>query len=162
MQRLIGRRLGESTPRTRPLSMVGSASLSRLSDDTSSVNSSVSDATLTSIDEFAAQAEGSMSKAIKSHGQLLAGFKSITSQLKERSSDVEMMKLELQGAKRQTDVLKDLVDDCIKEKEIMYEVSNFSLMQPVIHHESSFRLSMKNLMECLMTLVSLRRRRGLL
>lgn len=86
MQRLIGKRVGEFTPRTRPLSMVASASLSRLSDDGSSTTSN-NEVVMSTIDELASQAEGDISKALQGHSQLMSGMKTMTSHLKEVCGD---------------------------------------------------------------------------
>ncbi|THH28409.1 hypothetical protein EUX98_g5772 [Antrodiella citrinella] len=131
MQRLIGKRLGEGTPRTRPLSMVTSVSLSRLSDDASSSNSSNHDVTMQTVEELAIQAEADIVKAARGQSQLLTGVKTMTDHLKEvrvnKSTELEKMRVELQGARRQTEVVKSLLADCTAEKEIMYEAFNEEL-----------------------------------
>ncbi|TCD67500.1 hypothetical protein EIP91_012305 [Steccherinum ochraceum] len=125
MQRLIGKRFGDA-PRVHPFNMVPSASLSRLSDDGGSPSSS-RDTALSTIEELATQAEGEISKAAKGHAELLSGMRSLTSHVKEKSADLANTKLELQGARRQCEVVKSLLADCTAEKEIMYEAFNEEL-----------------------------------
>ncbi|KAH8094910.1 hypothetical protein BXZ70DRAFT_1066217 [Cristinia sonorae] len=129
MQRLIGKRLGDNTSRARPLSMVASASLSHISDSTRSSGSSNADhdVVMNSIDDLATQAESDIIKSVKGHSQLLSGVKTLTTQLKEKSSELERTRLELQGARRQCEVVKSFLADCTAEKEIMYEAFNEEL-----------------------------------
>lgn len=80
MRNLIGKRYGETTPRTRPLSIVASASLGSLP-SSSSINRD--DEVIREIGELAAQSEHDISKAMKSYDEVHVELKTISALLKE-------------------------------------------------------------------------------
>ncbi|KAH9947218.1 hypothetical protein B0H21DRAFT_740140 [Amylocystis lapponica] len=121
MRQLIGKRYGESTPRSRHQSMVESPSLSRLS---SPVH--VEDI-YQSIDDLATQADREILRAIKSQNAAHSDIVSLTAKLKEKSSDLDSARTELRSTKRQCELVKSLLADCTAEKEFMYEAFNEEL-----------------------------------
>jgi dsDNA-specific endonuclease/ATPase MutS2 len=54
-------------------------------------------------------------------------LKSLATDLKEKSSDLEKSRVELQNTKRQCELVKSLLADATAEKEIMYEAFNEEL-----------------------------------
>ncbi|KAI0082531.1 hypothetical protein K474DRAFT_1655326 [Panus rudis PR-1116 ss-1] len=121
MRQLISKRNGETTPRTRPLSMVSDGSLSRISD------LARNDECIRTIEELASQAEQDLSNSLRGHEQVQFGLRQLTEHLQESASELEKTRLELEGAKRQCEVVKSLLTDVTDEKEILYTAFNEEL-----------------------------------
>jgi hypothetical protein len=133
MRQLISQRQGEGTPRSRPLSTavdtpVRTSGLSRIDDIHRSLNTLVS------------EAEVGLTRASSNHQALEDGIQQLSEDLKDvrlpwfhstsqftptvrqRSTELEKTRLELQNARRQCELVKSLLSDATAEKEIMYEV----------------------------------------
>ncbi|KAI0921011.1 hypothetical protein AcW2_006119 [Taiwanofungus camphoratus] len=125
MRQLIGKRLGEGTPRSRAQSILESSSSSSFSrsSDTSSKVEQISG----SIDELVTEADYYLSQAVKNQPLIESDVQSMAAQLKEKSTDLDRTKVELQNTKRQCELVKSLLADCTAEKEILYEAFNEEL-----------------------------------
>ncbi|CAL1700184.1 unnamed protein product [Somion occarium] len=121
MRQLISKRNGETTPRSRPFSMISEGSLPKLSEATRS------DDIGRNIEELASHADQELSRAVKDQEHVHTELRQLTDHLKETSADLERTRLELEGAKRQCEVVKSLLADATDEKEILYTAFNEEL-----------------------------------
>uniref|UniRef100_A0A0W0EZG9 DH domain-containing protein n=1 Tax=Moniliophthora roreri TaxID=221103 RepID=A0A0W0EZG9_MONRR len=126
MQRMIGQRHGELTPRNRAPGPFGTPLRTHSSMDSPTLASSapLNGAGLGSL---ASDADASLVKALTTLESLQASTREVSQQLKERTNDLERKNIELQNAKRQLEVMKSLLEETTKEKEIMYEAFNEEL-----------------------------------
>jgi len=120
MRQLIGRRQGDGTPRSQPHNTVFDLA------SQSSVRMNLADISR-SIETLVAQADGELVRATSNHEVLQQNMIEMAGELKERSTDLERAKAELQNAKRQCELVKSLLADATAEKEIMYEAFNEEL-----------------------------------
>ncbi|KAF9464393.1 hypothetical protein BDZ94DRAFT_1161981 [Collybia nuda] len=120
MRQLIGRRQGEGTPRSRPFS----TAVDTPTRNATSIN--ISDLSRT-IDTLVSDTDKNLSRATSNQEALQRDFKQVATQLKEKSTDLERAKVELQNLKRQCELVKSLLADATAEKEIMYEAFNEEL-----------------------------------
>ncbi|KAG5648922.1 hypothetical protein DXG03_000271 [Asterophora parasitica] len=124
MRQLIGRRQldGEGTPRSRPRSVFDTPP--RLTTPTPSVNNTQA---ARALEALASEADKDLAKAASRQDALQLDLKKFSADLKDKSNELEKTRLELQNAKRQTELVKSLLADATAEKEIMYEAFNEEL-----------------------------------
>ncbi|TFY55472.1 hypothetical protein EVG20_g9304 [Dentipellis fragilis] len=79
------------------------------------------------IDDAAGHADGVLKGALEHHNALGLDLEKLAADLKEKAALLEKARTELQNAKRQCDLVKDLLADTTAEKEIMYEAFNEEL-----------------------------------
>ncbi|KAJ7781077.1 RhoGEF domain-containing protein [Mycena metata] len=120
MRQLIGQRQGESTPRSRPLSMA-------VDTPVRSSGSTRTDDIHRSLTTLVTEADSSLIRASSNYEALESGIQQLTDDLKDRSAELEKTRLELQNARRQCELVKSLLSDATAEKEIMYEAFNEEL-----------------------------------
>ncbi|KAJ7684015.1 hypothetical protein B0H17DRAFT_985586 [Mycena rosella] len=120
MRQLIGQRQGEGTPRSRPLSMM-------VDTPVRASGSSRTDDIHHSLSTLASEADAGLIRASANHAALESGIQQLTEDLKDRSTELEKTRLELQNARRQCELVKSLLSDATAEKEIMYEAFNEEL-----------------------------------
>ncbi|KAG5653030.1 hypothetical protein H0H81_002652 [Sphagnurus paluster] len=123
MRQLIGRRQleGESTPRSRARHIFDTPTRS-----TTPLLSTATEAAR-GIEVLACDADRDLARAVSSQDALQLDLKQMAVELKEKSNELEKTRLELQHAKRQTELVKSLLADATAEKEIMYEAFNEEL-----------------------------------
>ncbi|KAJ3859197.1 hypothetical protein EV359DRAFT_51220 [Lentinula novae-zelandiae] len=128
MRSLIGQRTGESTPRShRPPGDAPSTPLRQHSSvDSPSIFNTYNHAT-GALDRLVNEADSSLSKAVGNHDAMQTALVKLSSAFKERTNDLERSKVELQNSRRQCEVVKSLLEESTKEKEIMYEAFNEEL-----------------------------------
>ncbi|KAF8826901.1 hypothetical protein HHX47_DHR5000592 [Lentinula edodes] len=128
MRSLIGQRTGESTPRShRPPGGAPSTPLRQHSSvDSPSIFNTYNHAT-GALDRLVNEADSSLSKAVGNHDAMQTALVKLSSAFKERTNDLERSKVELQNSRRQCEVVKSLLEESTKEKEIMYEAFNEEL-----------------------------------
>jgi len=68
-----------------------------------------------------------LTRAATNHETMRDDLKLLTSDFKEKLSDLEKTRVELQNSKRQCELVKSLLADATAEKEIMYEAFNEEL-----------------------------------
>ncbi|KAG7096774.1 hypothetical protein E1B28_004184 [Marasmius oreades] len=126
MRQLIGQRNGELTPRSRPPgSVLGTPLCSH-----SSIDSPAAGPAFTPFANFgtlATDADAHLVRALTTLETLHSSAKEVSHQLKERTTDLEKKNVELQNVRRQLEVMKSLLEETTKEKEIMYEAFNEEL-----------------------------------
>ncbi|KAJ7638992.1 hypothetical protein FB45DRAFT_904439 [Roridomyces roridus] len=120
MRQLINRRQGEGTPR-RPRSMTVTM------DTPVTVSNNRTDEIRRSLSTLASEADEGLARVASNHDTLESGIHQLTYDLKEKSSELEKARLELQNARRQCELVKSLLADATAEKEIMYEAFNEEL-----------------------------------
>ncbi|KAJ6598900.1 hypothetical protein DFH09DRAFT_1129515 [Mycena vulgaris] len=119
MRQLIGQRQGEGTPRSRPLSMAVDTPVRTSGSSRDDVHRSLS--------VLVSEADVALVRASSSHEALENGIQQLAEDLKDRSTELEKTRLELQNARRQCELVKSLLADATAEKEIMYEAFNEEL-----------------------------------
>jgi len=117
MRQLIGKRQGEITPLSRPRSTMVDISTPRGSDSVQ----------LDSLSEQLSVADRDLTRAATSHETLQDNLERLAADFKERSTDLEKNRVELQNTRRQCELVKSLLADATAEKEIMYEAFNEEL-----------------------------------
>ncbi|KAL0573970.1 hypothetical protein V5O48_007985 [Marasmius crinis-equi] len=129
MRMLIGQRNGELTPRKVAVASVfGTPLRSHSSMDSPAIVSTPSSSTSNAnVGGLASEADANLVKALTTLETLQSSAKEVSHQLKERTTDLEKKNVELQNARRQLEVMKSLLDETTKEKEIMYEAFNEEL-----------------------------------
>ncbi|KAJ3842136.1 hypothetical protein F5878DRAFT_419987 [Lentinula raphanica] len=134
MRSLIGQRTGESTPRshrTTGMTTGGTPLRQHSSMDSPGIfNTPIQasqSASTSGLDRLIAEADVSLAKAVGNHEAMQTSLGKLSSALKERTNDLERSKIELQNSRRQCEVVKSLLDEATKEKEIMYEAFNEEL-----------------------------------
>ncbi|KAG0709787.1 hypothetical protein DFH29DRAFT_885797 [Suillus ampliporus] len=120
MRQLIGKRQQEGTPRSRPRSFA--LELSTPGPPVTPGASNVS-----SLSESVADADKLLASALSSHETLHQNLTQVVSDFKEKLSELEKTRVELQNTKRQCELVKSLLADATAEKEIMYEAFNEEL-----------------------------------
>ncbi|KAF8842701.1 hypothetical protein BDN67DRAFT_898801 [Paxillus ammoniavirescens] len=122
MRQLINKRQTEApaTPRSRPRSLVGESPMPSTSE---TVNSAV----LSRLEESLADADQHMGRAMSHHETLQTDFEQFVHDIKEKATELDKMRVELQNTKRQCELVKSLLADATAEKEIMYEAFNEEL-----------------------------------
>ncbi|KAF5388006.1 hypothetical protein D9615_000543 [Tricholomella constricta] len=121
MRQLIGRRQleGEGTPRSRPRSVFDTPPRA--------IPSANATGTARAIEKLVSEADRDLARAVSNQDALQLDLQQVSVALKEKSSELEKTRLELQNAKRQTELVKSLLADATAEKEIMYEAFNEEL-----------------------------------
>ncbi|KAH9899528.1 hypothetical protein C8Q73DRAFT_680169 [Cubamyces lactineus] len=130
MMQAIGRRVadgGSGTPRARPLTMVESSSSSSSLFSTNSGNSPLAKDAARKIEDFVAEAEDRLARAVQNQEEVTSGMKDIIAQLQEKTSQLTSAKVELQSSQRQREVMKSLLDGSSAEVEVLYESFNEEL-----------------------------------
>ncbi|KAA1466780.1 hypothetical protein DENSPDRAFT_767026 [Dentipellis sp. KUC8613] len=79
------------------------------------------------IDDAAGRADGVLRGALEHHDALGLDLERLAADLAEKAALLEKARAELQNARRQCDLVKDLLADTTAEKEIMYEAFNEEL-----------------------------------
>ncbi|KAK7060488.1 hypothetical protein VNI00_001253 [Paramarasmius palmivorus] len=126
MQRLIGQRHGEGTPKSRVGGPFGTPLRAHNSLDSPALVSSAPSSGIR-LGILASDADAGLVKALTTLESLQFSAKEVLQQLKERTNDLERKNIELQNSKRQLEVMKSLLEETTKEKEIMYEAFNEEL-----------------------------------
>ncbi|KAG6833910.1 hypothetical protein H0H87_007921 [Tephrocybe sp. NHM501043] len=127
MRQLIGRRQveGEFTPRSRPRSLFETPSKSLPPMGTPST-SALADSART-VESLVTEADKNLACAVANQDALQLDIKQISVDLREKTSELDKSRLELQNARRQTELVKSLLADATAEKDIMYEAFNEEL-----------------------------------
>ncbi|KAF9268140.1 hypothetical protein L218DRAFT_918472 [Marasmius fiardii PR-910] len=126
MRLLIGQRHGEVTPRSRPPgSVFGSPLRSHSSVDSPAVGSNFTPSA--NFGTLATDADAHLVRALTTLEALQGSAEEVSHQLKERTTDLDKKNVELQNVRRQLEVMKSLLEETTKEKEIMYEAFNEEL-----------------------------------
>ncbi|KAF9226615.1 hypothetical protein BS17DRAFT_775896 [Gyrodon lividus] len=122
MRQLIGKRQTEApgTPRSRPRSLVAESPMPSASE---MVNSAV----LNRLEESLMDADQHMAHATSHHETLQNDFEQFMHDIKEKATELDKTRVELQNTKRQCALVKSLLADATAEKEIMYEAFNEEL-----------------------------------
>ncbi|KAG1752636.1 uncharacterized protein EDB91DRAFT_1103601 [Suillus paluster] len=120
MRQLIGKRQQEGTPRSRPRSFA-------LEVSTPGPPATPSASTVSLLGESVADADKFLASALSSHETLHQSLTQVVSDFKEKLSELEKARVELQNTKRQCELVKSLLADATAEKEIMYEAFNEEL-----------------------------------
>ncbi|KAJ7507977.1 hypothetical protein B0H11DRAFT_1969560 [Mycena galericulata] len=120
MRQLIGQRQGEGTPRSRPFSMA-------VDTPVRASGSNRTDDSQRSLSILVSEADAGLSRAVSNHEALEDGIQQLTDDFKDKSTELEKTRLELQNARRQCELVKSLLADATAEKEIMYEAFNEEL-----------------------------------
>ncbi|KAH7931234.1 hypothetical protein BV22DRAFT_1115616 [Leucogyrophana mollusca] len=120
MRQLIGKRQFEGTPRSRPRSLVSEGSISSTSEPSSAPDYS-------HLDEPVSEADKYLARAVSNCESLHTNILHVVSDFKEKLSDLDKTRVELQNTKRQCELVKSLLADATAEKEIMYEAFNEEL-----------------------------------
>ncbi|KAF8897687.1 hypothetical protein BD779DRAFT_1608223 [Infundibulicybe gibba] len=118
MRQLIARRQGEITPRSRPRSTPFTPLRGAMNGETDAARS---------VDMLVSEADQDLSQASSSQDMLQKDLRLLADDFKEKSSDLEKSRVELQNMKRQCELVKSLLADATAEKEIMYEAFNEEL-----------------------------------
>ncbi|KAF5390648.1 hypothetical protein D9757_002643 [Collybiopsis confluens] len=129
MRSLIGQR-GETTPRVnRTQSTTVGTPLRQYSsvDSPGIFGTPGPSSTSTALDHLVVEADSSLIKAVNNHDAMQSALGKLSTAFKERTSDLERTRIELQSARRQYEVVKSFLDESTKEKEIMYEAFNEEL-----------------------------------
>ncbi|RXW25314.1 hypothetical protein EST38_g634 [Candolleomyces aberdarensis] len=120
----------ESTPisrdRSGSLDNFSTRALNRQS-SAASVNQTPDLPSTQSLNSLTNEAEEGLVQALKSQEALNKDLHDLAGQFKEKLLELERVRLELQNAKRQTELVKSLLADATAEKEIMYEAFNEEL-----------------------------------
>ncbi|TDL29908.1 hypothetical protein BD410DRAFT_811372 [Rickenella mellea] len=124
MRQLIGQR-GFASPRSRPLS-TANASTSRPASPEKKSGSDVHEL-VQSITEIADDAERHVEHATRNHESLESELQVFAVAVKDNYVALEKTRTELRGAKRQCELVKNLLADATAENEIMYEAFNEEL-----------------------------------
>ncbi|KAJ3989615.1 hypothetical protein F5890DRAFT_1400587 [Lentinula detonsa] len=130
MRSLISQRAGESTPRSHRTTAMSSGTPLRQhsSVDSPGIFNTPSQSTSTSaLDRLVAEADDSLAQAVGNHEAMQTSLGKLSSAFKERTNDLERSRIELQNSRRQCEVVKSLLEQLTKEKEIMYEAFNEEL-----------------------------------
>ncbi|KAE9410179.1 hypothetical protein BT96DRAFT_969851 [Gymnopus androsaceus JB14] len=130
MRSLISQRTGESTPRShRPPSVAAVVTPLRQhsSMDSPGMFSSSSQPASGTLDRLVAEADSSLAAAVHNHDAMQTALGKLSSAFRERTNDLERSRIELQNSRRQCEVVKSLLEESTKEKEIMYEAFNEEL-----------------------------------
>ncbi|KAG2156207.1 hypothetical protein DEU56DRAFT_766033 [Suillus clintonianus] len=120
MRQLIGKRQQEGTPRTRPRSFAPELF-------TPGPTPTPSTSNVSQLNESVADADKLLASALSSHETLHQSLAQVVSDFKEKLSELEKARVELQNTKRQCELVKSLLADATAEKEIMYEAFNEEL-----------------------------------
>ncbi|KAG1840091.1 hypothetical protein DFJ58DRAFT_811218 [Suillus subalutaceus] len=120
MRQLISKRQQEGTPRNRPRSFVTELS-------TPGPPAILGTSNISLLSEPVADADKLLASALSSHETLHQSLTQVVSDFKEKLSDLEKARVELQNTKRQCELVKSLLADATAEKEIMYEAFNEEL-----------------------------------
>lgn len=120
MRQLISKRQQEGTPRNRPRSFVTEVS-------TPGPPATPGTSHISLLSESVADADKLLASALSSHETLHQSLTQVVSNFKEKLSDLEKTRVELQNTKRQCELVKSLLADATAEKEIMYEAFNEEL-----------------------------------
>ncbi|KAG6911239.1 hypothetical protein DXG01_003106 [Tephrocybe rancida] len=130
MRQVIGRRQldGEGTPRSRPRSLFDtpSKSLPPLGISSTPLTPTNTDSTRV-VETLVAEADRNLARAVSNQDALQLDLKHICVDIKQKSSELEKTRLDLQNARRQTELVKSLLADATAEKDIMYEAFNEEL-----------------------------------
>ncbi|KAJ4478292.1 hypothetical protein J3R30DRAFT_2885247 [Lentinula aciculospora] len=128
MRSLISQRTGESTPRSHrpPGAALGTPLRQHSSVDSPGIFNASSEST-GALDRLAAEADSSLTKAVGNHDAMQAALGKLSFAFKERTNDLERSRIELQNSRRQCEVVKSLLEESTKEKDIMYEAFNEEL-----------------------------------
>ncbi|KAF5333454.1 hypothetical protein D9611_002621 [Ephemerocybe angulata] len=154
MRNLIGRRQGDITPRRLRPGMFNETPKSRdrsgsLSDvmaarlqhrpggsmdriithgsQHSSPSPSPSPVSNNALSSLTNEADAGLAKVLKANERLESDLRYMAAQFKEKLVELERTRNELVSAKRQTELVKNLLSDATTEKEIMYEALNEEL-----------------------------------
>ncbi|PCH40917.1 hypothetical protein WOLCODRAFT_137069 [Wolfiporia cocos MD-104 SS10] len=120
MRQLIEKR---SSRNVSPLSPVGRSSpLPRIPEAPPRVKQVSS-----SIEELVDEADRDLSRAVESQDTLQSDLHSLAEQLKESTRQIDRTFLDLQSYRRQCDLVKDLLHDCMAERDVLYEAFNEEL-----------------------------------
>ncbi|KAG6880357.1 hypothetical protein C0992_007768 [Termitomyces sp. T32_za158] len=124
MRQVIGRRQqeGDGMSRSRPHIVFDTPSKTH----TSSTSTIIPD-TVRSVETLASEADKTLSRAVTSQDALQLNIRQMCAEFKEKSGELDKAKLELQNARRQTELVKSLLADATVEKDIMYEAFNEEL-----------------------------------
>lgn len=120
MRQLIGKRQQEGTSRSRPRSFVTELS-------TPGPPATLGTSNISLLNESVADADKLLASALSSHETLHQSITQVVSDFKQKLSDLEKARVELQNTKRQCELVKSLLADATAEKEIMYEAFNEEL-----------------------------------
>lgn len=120
MRQLIGKRQQEGTSRSRPRSFVTELS-------TPGPPATLGTSNISLLNESVADADKLLASALLSHETLHQSITQVVSDFKQKLSDLEKARVELQNTKRQCELVKSLLADATAEKEIMYEAFNEEL-----------------------------------
>ncbi|KAG6869324.1 hypothetical protein C0993_000077 [Termitomyces sp. T159_Od127] len=139
MRQVIGRRQleGDGLSRSRPHSVFDTPSKTHTSSGTSTT---IVD-TARNVETLVSETEKSLARAVTSQDTLQLNIKQMSAELKEKKSgELDKAKLELQNARRQTELVKSLLADATAEKDIMYEVRVhfLALVEHVTEHTQAF------------------------
>ncbi|EJD36599.1 hypothetical protein AURDEDRAFT_154587 [Auricularia subglabra TFB-10046 SS5] len=80
-----------------------------------------------SVENLVAEAERKLKKATNGHDMLQDDLRQLVSAFKEKLEEAEKARGELQSAKAQCELVKNLLSDVTEEKELMYEAFNKEL-----------------------------------
>ncbi|OAX44507.1 hypothetical protein K503DRAFT_861342 [Rhizopogon vinicolor AM-OR11-026] len=120
MRQLIHKRQQEGTPRSRPRSFAPELS-------TPGPPATPSASKVSRLDESVADVDKLLASALSSHEILHKSLMQVVSDFKEKLSELDQSRVELQNTKRQCELMKSLLADATTEKEIMYEAFNEEL-----------------------------------
>ncbi|KAG2013296.1 signal transducer [Coprinopsis cinerea AmutBmut pab1-1] len=126
MQKLLSHRQGDGTPRTSRLrtGIFEQASTSAPPSNNQTEQMTQFAKTMSSL---TSDADQGLTRALSNQESLERDLNNLANQFKEKLLELERARLELQNAKRQTELVKSLLADATAEKEIMYEAFNEEL-----------------------------------
>ncbi|TFK22329.1 hypothetical protein FA15DRAFT_522036 [Coprinopsis marcescibilis] len=125
MQKLLSHRQIDGTPRGRPRAGTGGPFDQPMSGST--VSNTQPGHVTRSMQTLANEADRSLTQALSQQSELENTLGALATQFKEKLVELERTRLELQNARRQTELVKSLLADATAEKEIMYEAFNEEL-----------------------------------
>lgn len=121
MRQLIGMRQAADSPFRRRTTPLNSPQKHKPATPSGSSNSRIQEFT-ESIETLLGQSDRELKRAITSQDTLQVDLQQLTSDLKIKSSEIITLKTELQNAKRQCEVVKDLLADTTAENDILHQV----------------------------------------
>ncbi|KAL4076122.1 hypothetical protein J3A83DRAFT_4357230 [Scleroderma citrinum] len=116
MRHLIAKRQTEGTPRIRPQESV-----------ISSPPDVTHDTIISRLEEWIKDADHHIMLVVANHESLRENLEHLSCDLKDRTTEFDKTRTELQNTRRQCELVKSLLTDATAEKEIMYEAFNEEL-----------------------------------
>lgn len=120
MRHLIAKRQMEGTTRIRPHSIAPESVAISPSDATHTV-------VIDRLEESTKDADHYITRAVTNHERLWENLEQLSRDFKEKATEFDKARIELQNTRRQCELVKSLLADATAEKEIMYEAFNEEL-----------------------------------